>query len=215
MAIIHCPTCGDPVKVTGDRWECSWCLDFGPVSSLLPSERAKLESDHYYVYVDFSELEEGVEKIQTGMRLLYENPDTVRRMTWDLFAFSVSQALLKTTDNRLAHTRYLELFYKEYPYFEMWKAVKFAFKKNKAYLAESFALNGETVGTFWKDIMPKLVPHSTNASWAETEMKGMLEGISQIEAIFSKEEESEIFERLWNALRKYWDDYAAEMMEKG
>lgn len=42
MATIHCPHCGSPVMVRGNRWECGWCGDFGSTSSLFPSEQAKL-----------------------------------------------------------------------------------------------------------------------------------------------------------------------------
>ena len=41
---IRCPHCGSPVKIRGSRWECGWCGDFGALSSLHPSERAKLNS---------------------------------------------------------------------------------------------------------------------------------------------------------------------------
>ena len=41
---IRCPHCGSPVRVRGSRWECGWCGDFGALSSLHPSERAKLNS---------------------------------------------------------------------------------------------------------------------------------------------------------------------------
>lgn len=39
---IRCPHCGSPVMVRGSRWECGWCGDFGSISSLHPSEKAKL-----------------------------------------------------------------------------------------------------------------------------------------------------------------------------
>ena len=42
MASIRCPHCGSPVMIRGNRWECGWCGDFGGISSLHPSERAKL-----------------------------------------------------------------------------------------------------------------------------------------------------------------------------
>ena len=42
MATIRCPHCGSPVMVRGNRWECGWCGDFGNISSLFPSEQAKL-----------------------------------------------------------------------------------------------------------------------------------------------------------------------------
>ena len=42
MATIRCPHCGSTVMVRGNRWECGWCGDFGSISSLHPSEKAKL-----------------------------------------------------------------------------------------------------------------------------------------------------------------------------
>ena len=42
MATIRCPHCGSPVMVRGSRWECGYCGDFGSISSLQPSEKAKL-----------------------------------------------------------------------------------------------------------------------------------------------------------------------------
>ena len=43
MSQIHCPHCGSPVMINGDRWECGYCGDFGDVSSLSDSEREKLD----------------------------------------------------------------------------------------------------------------------------------------------------------------------------
>ena len=42
MTTIRCPHCGSPVKIQGSRWECGYCGDFGSISSLHPSEKAKL-----------------------------------------------------------------------------------------------------------------------------------------------------------------------------
>ena len=42
MAAIRCPHCGSPVKIRGSRWECGYCGDFGNISSLHSSEKAKL-----------------------------------------------------------------------------------------------------------------------------------------------------------------------------
>ena len=42
MATIRCPHCGSPVMVRGSRWECGYCGDFGGISSLHSSEKAKL-----------------------------------------------------------------------------------------------------------------------------------------------------------------------------
>ena len=29
MSTIRCPNCGSPATVTGSRWECGWCGNFG------------------------------------------------------------------------------------------------------------------------------------------------------------------------------------------
>ena len=42
MVTIRCPHCGSPVMIRGSRWECGYCGDFGSISSLHPSEKAKL-----------------------------------------------------------------------------------------------------------------------------------------------------------------------------
>lgn len=42
MATIRCPHCGSPVMVRGSQWECGYCGDCGSISSLHPSEKAKL-----------------------------------------------------------------------------------------------------------------------------------------------------------------------------
>ena len=42
MASIRCPHCGAPIMLRGRRWECGYCGDFGSISSLQPSEKAKL-----------------------------------------------------------------------------------------------------------------------------------------------------------------------------
>lgn len=42
MATIRCPHCGSPVMIRVNRWECGWFGDFGAISSLHFSEKAKL-----------------------------------------------------------------------------------------------------------------------------------------------------------------------------
>lgn len=42
MPTIRCLHVGSPVKIRGSRWECGYCGDFGSISSLHPSEKAKL-----------------------------------------------------------------------------------------------------------------------------------------------------------------------------
>lgn len=42
MTKIRCPHCGSPVRLRGQRWECTWCGDFGSLASLSSAQKAKL-----------------------------------------------------------------------------------------------------------------------------------------------------------------------------
>ena len=42
MTKIRCPHCGSPVRIRGQRWDCTWCGDFGSLASLAPAQKAKL-----------------------------------------------------------------------------------------------------------------------------------------------------------------------------
>ena len=42
MTKIRCPHCGSPVRIRGQRWECTWCGDFGSLASLSPAQKTKL-----------------------------------------------------------------------------------------------------------------------------------------------------------------------------
>ncbi len=44
MVNVRCPGCGAPVIIHGNQWECGFCGNFGLLSSLSPSERAKLKN---------------------------------------------------------------------------------------------------------------------------------------------------------------------------
>ena len=47
MTKIRCPHCGSPVRLRGQRWECTWCGDFGSLASLSPTQKAKLLQSAY------------------------------------------------------------------------------------------------------------------------------------------------------------------------
>ena len=42
MTKIRCPHCGSPIRIRGQRWDCTWCGDFGSLTSLAPAQKAKL-----------------------------------------------------------------------------------------------------------------------------------------------------------------------------
>ncbi len=84
MTMIRCLLCGSPVMVRGNRWEYGYCGDFGAISSLQPSEKAKLvhvvaPSVHLSITVTDSSNKEDYPRSFSRAEL----EDMVRR--WDFF----------------------------------------------------------------------------------------------------------------------------------
>lgn len=84
MATIRCPHCGSPVMIRGSRWECGYCGDFGSISSLHPSEKAKLmQAATPSIQVTITVTDTSDDEEETPRRFsLSELEDMVRR--WDL-----------------------------------------------------------------------------------------------------------------------------------
>lgn len=83
MATIRCPYCGSPVMIRGNRWECGWCGDFGSISSLQPSEKAKLmQAASPTIRVTVTVTDTSAEEAQRSFSRT-ELEDMVRR--WDFF----------------------------------------------------------------------------------------------------------------------------------
>lgn len=82
---ICCPNCGSPVSLRGDRWECGYCGDFGGISSLHPSEKAKLrEADTPSIQLTFTAADTSEEPEENAPPRSFsrtELEDMVRR--WD------------------------------------------------------------------------------------------------------------------------------------
>ena len=117
MATIRCPHCGSPVMIRGNRWECGWCGDFGDISSLHPSEKAKLmQTDTLTIQVtvtvtDISE-EENPRRFSRA-----ELEDMVRRWDFDenewacrdLLIVAFPQEASRWSDEELAEMHTMDL----------------------------------------------------------------------------------------------------------
>ena len=117
MATIRCPHCGSPVMIRGNRWECGWCGDFGGISSLHPSEKAKLmQTDTLTIQVtatvtDISE-EENPRRFSRA-----ELEDMVRRWDFDenewacrdLLIVALPQGASRWSDEELAEMHTMDL----------------------------------------------------------------------------------------------------------
>ncbi len=106
---IRCPHCGSPVIIRDSRWECGWCGDFGALSSLHPSERAKLNNTaRVTVTVTVTEPEEDAPWKFTQAELeamvrrwdFTDNEDAIRDLL--LAAFPKAASYIETYDLRAA-----------------------------------------------------------------------------------------------------------------
>lgn len=127
---IRCPHCGSPVKVRGSRWECGWCGDFGALSSLHPSERAKLDDTiRVTVTVTLTEPEEESPKKFTPGELeamvcqwdFTDNEDAIR----DLMLAAFPEAASSYEADDLGAEELLGAIYEKNPDLavEMWRKV--------------------------------------------------------------------------------------------
>lgn len=109
MATIRCPHCGSPVMIRGNRWECGWCGDFGGISSLHPSEKAKLmQTDTLTIQVtatvtDISE-EENPRRFSRA-----ELEDMVRRWDFDENEWACRDLLIAAFPQAASHWSQEEL----------------------------------------------------------------------------------------------------------
>lgn len=127
---ICCPHCGSPVRVWGNRWECGWCGDFGALSSLPASERAKLDgTDRITVTVTVTVPDDEAPKEFTQAELeamvrrwdFTENKDAIR----DLLLATFPEAAAYDEADSLGAEELLGAIYAKNPDLavEMWRKV--------------------------------------------------------------------------------------------
>ena len=127
---ICCPHCGSPVRVRGSRWECGWCGDFGALSSLPASERAKLDgTDRITVTITVTVPDDEAPKEFTQAELeamvrrwdFTENEDAIR----DLLLAAFPEAVSYVEADNLGAEDLLGAIYEKNPDLavEMWRKV--------------------------------------------------------------------------------------------
>lgn len=82
MTTMSCPSCGSPVLIRGDQWECGWCGNYG---RLAPPEEAAPAPD------PLDDVARAVNTLREGMPDL--PPEEAHRTAWSLAAYGMSQAL--------------------------------------------------------------------------------------------------------------------------
>ena len=153
---ICCPHCGSPVRVRGNRWECGWCGDFGALSSLPASERAKLGgTDRITVTITVTVPDDEAPKEFTQAELeamvrrwdFTENKDAIR----DLLLATFPEAAAYDEADSLGAEELLGAIYEKNPDLavEMWRKVLDVAQEHLQELERAEYLLCDLTGDVW------------------------------------------------------------------
>ena len=153
---ICCPHCGSPVRVRGNRWECGWCGDFGALSSLPASERAKLDgTDRITVTITVTVPDDEAPKEFTQAELeamvrrwdFTENKDAIR----DLLLATFPEAAAYDEADSLGAEKLLGAIYEKNPDLavEMWRKVLDVAQEHLQELERAEYLLCDLTGDVW------------------------------------------------------------------
>ena len=153
---ICCPHCGSPVRVRGNRWECGWCGDFGALSSLPASERAKLDgTDRITVTITVTVPDDEAPKEFTQAELeamvrgwdIVDNEDAIR----DLLLATFPKAAAYDEADSLGAEELLGAIYEKNPDLavEMWRKVLDVAQEHLQELERAEYLLCDLTGDVW------------------------------------------------------------------
>ena len=153
---ICCPHCGSPVRVRGNRWGCGWCGDFGALSSLPASERAKLDgTDRITVTITVTVPDDEAPKEFTQAELeamvrrwnFTENKDAIR----DLLLATFPEAAAYDEADSLGAEELLGAIYEKNPDLavEMWRKVLDVAQEHLQELERAEYLLCDLTGDVW------------------------------------------------------------------
>lgn len=153
---ICCPHCGSPVRVRGNRWECGWCGDFGALSSLPASKRAKLDgTDRITVTITVTVPDDEAPKEFTQAELeamvrrwdFTENKDAIR----DLLLATFPEAAAYDEADSLGAEELLGAIYEKNPDLavEMWRKVLDVAQEHLQELERTEYLLCDLTGDVW------------------------------------------------------------------
>ena len=201
---IRCPNCGSPVIVKGNRWECGWCGNFGGIGSLHPSEQAKLLRPP--AGENLEALERGVFAILEGMREFYGSDDAAKDPTWQLAVHAVSNALIPASNRTEGNLRRLQAFFRRYAVCTPEEVLSAAESGTPAFDSR-FHLSGDTLGSFWQELLPRLSSTGDSRSLPHS-LDQILDGWSETEAFFTGADSAQRRQELESALAAHRRSYS-------
>lgn len=203
METIYCPYCGAPVMIRGSQWECGYCGDCGSFSSLPSSEqkkivRAALDERLYKlkrsVFSILQGVKEGVGDGKKEMTLAYE-----------MSVYGISRSLIRKKNQTRDNLLLLEYFFQTYT-FATADEILLAARSGKPAFEEAFLLSRERLGSFWISQLPGL-PIYTPVKMLPNWIDQILDGLSEMESLFSGVDCIDAWETLRDALVAHWSIY--------
>ena len=173
---MNCPTCGAPdVRIHGDQWECTWCCDFGFLSSDDPGAReaACERKEAWWQNAAATTRNAALTFVEAATRLLPTYPES-KTFAWRVVLCQVSAGLIesglwnKTWDDEVDDSVIGRIFY---PYRSLAsdladfsgisnrQAMERSVRSKKPLFQAEGQLTDKVCGKFWEMMIEQLPPY--------------------------------------------------------
>lgn len=194
MTTMSCPSCGSPVLIRGDQWECGWCGNYG---RLAPPEEAAPAPD------PLDDVAHAVNTLREGMPDL--PPEEAHRTAWSLAAYGMSQALCAPAARSRQNLRRLKAICRHAPCCTA-EEVLTAAQRGRPLFADQFLLTPEALGTFWVQLLPKLPQYLPHHLWPQPVWL-LTEGLSQVETFFTGQDADALADQFRRVFARHWQQF--------
>ena len=173
---MNCPTCGAPdVRIHGDQWECTWCCDFGFLSSDDPGARkaARERQNAWWQNAAATTRNAALTFVEAVTRLLPTYPES-KTFAWRVVLCQVSAGLIesglwnKTWDDEVDDSVIGRIFY---PYRSLAsdladfsgisnrRVMERSVRSKKPLFQAEGQLTDKVCGKFWEMMIEQLPPY--------------------------------------------------------
>lgn len=173
---MNCPTCGAPdVRIHGDQWECTWCCDFGFLSSDDPGARktARERQNAWWQNAAATTRNAALTFVEAVTRLLPTYPES-KSFAWRVVLCQVSAGLIesglwnKTWDDEVDDSVIGHIFY---PYRSLAsdladfsgisnrRVMERSVRSRKPLFQAEGQLTDKVCGKFWEMMIEQLPPY--------------------------------------------------------
>ncbi len=185
---MRCPWCGSgPVMISGDRWECGWCGDFGTLIHIPepPPEPQPVKMTLSFSIVYHVDLPETWKNMKTAVRTLAPRGDTALfPLLGKVLLYEISDGIRhRNSPPEPEKLQELEQFLKETPDLELdapANSVVRTVQTDILYPQEA-ELSERSCGEFWRE----LISHLTSEQYYSREPDGLWDLLHELSSAYS------------------------------